>query len=145
MSNVGYTPGVGKTVATDTIGGVEYQRTKMVWGTTGTARDVRPVSVLNSVNSTASVTLASSGGILYGYCVVATTGVVAKIQVTIRDSTSNSTGNVLAGVVLSTGTAGQRQMNAWFGDVGVKLNRGLRVVRNTTTIKSSVILYVVSP
>ncbi len=36
-------------------------------------------------------------------------------------------------------------MNAWFGDVGIKLNRGLRVVRNTTTIKSSVILYVVSP
>ena len=38
--NVGYTPGVGATVAADDIGGVLYQRIKPVTGADGTAVDV---------------------------------------------------------------------------------------------------------
>ena len=38
--NVGYTPGSGEVIATDDIGGVQYQRVKPVWGTDGVANDV---------------------------------------------------------------------------------------------------------
>ena len=38
--NVGYTPGSGEIIATDDIGGVQYQRVKPVWGTDGQAQDV---------------------------------------------------------------------------------------------------------
>lgn len=147
MSNVGYTPGSGKTIATDTISAVEYQRTKLAWGTTGTARDMRPVSVVTSLDSTASAQLCSSAGILFGYNVGASTGTALKQQLLLRDSTSNSTGNVLAVVVLSTGAGAVRCVNAWFGDVGVKLSRGLRVVRQSTAAgaKNKVVAYVVSP
>ncbi len=37
--NVNITPGVGTSVATDDIGGVQYQRVKVVWGADGTAND----------------------------------------------------------------------------------------------------------
>ena len=38
--NVGYTPGSGEIIATDDIGGVQYQRVKPVWGVDGVANDV---------------------------------------------------------------------------------------------------------
>lgn len=38
--NVAITAGSGTTIATDDIGGVQYQRAKMVWGVDGTANDV---------------------------------------------------------------------------------------------------------
>lgn len=38
--NVDVTPGVGKTIATDDVGGVQYQRVKATWGPDGTANDV---------------------------------------------------------------------------------------------------------
>lgn len=37
--NVDITAGVGTTIATDNIGGVNYQRNKVVWGPDGTAND----------------------------------------------------------------------------------------------------------
>ncbi|MCA6470559.1 MAG: hypothetical protein IM591_09170 [Chitinophagaceae bacterium] len=39
-NNVGYTPGSGEIIATDDIGGVQYQRVKPVWGVEGVANDV---------------------------------------------------------------------------------------------------------
>ena len=44
--NVGYTPGVGATVAADDIGGVLYQRIKPVTGADGTAVDVSDANPL---------------------------------------------------------------------------------------------------
>jgi hypothetical protein len=38
--NVGYTPGSGEIIATDDIGGVQFQRVKPVWGVDGVAQDV---------------------------------------------------------------------------------------------------------
>lgn len=38
--NVGYTPGTGEIIATDDIGGIQYQRVKTVWGVDGVANDV---------------------------------------------------------------------------------------------------------
>jgi hypothetical protein len=38
--NVGYTPGSGEVIATDDIGGVQFQRVKPVWGIDGVAQDV---------------------------------------------------------------------------------------------------------
>ena len=38
--NVGYTPGSGEVIATDDIGGVQFQRVKPVWGVDGVANDV---------------------------------------------------------------------------------------------------------
>ncbi|MCA6490931.1 MAG: hypothetical protein ACK5A2_09410 [Bacteroidota bacterium] len=38
--NVGYTPGSGEVIATDDIGGVQFQRVKPVWGVDGVAQDV---------------------------------------------------------------------------------------------------------
>lgn len=40
--NVAITPGAGVTVATDDVGGVQYQRVKAVFGADGTATDVAP-------------------------------------------------------------------------------------------------------
>jgi hypothetical protein len=44
--NVGYTPGSGEVIATDDIGGVQYQRVKPVWGTDGQAQDVNNTTPL---------------------------------------------------------------------------------------------------
>jgi len=44
--NVGYTPGSGETIATDDIGGVQYQRVKPVWGIDGVANDVNATTPL---------------------------------------------------------------------------------------------------
>ena len=44
--NVGYTPGSGETIATDDIGGVQYQRVKPVWGVDGVANDVNATTPL---------------------------------------------------------------------------------------------------
>lgn len=44
--NVGYTPGSGATIATDDIGGVQYQRVKPVWGADGVANDVNATTPL---------------------------------------------------------------------------------------------------
>ena len=44
--NVGYTPGSGEVIATDDIGGVQYQRVKPVWGTDGVANDVNETTPL---------------------------------------------------------------------------------------------------
>jgi|694.fasta_scaffold10152_15 hypothetical protein len=44
--NVGYTPGSGETIATDEIGGVQYQRVKPVWGVDGVANDVNATTPL---------------------------------------------------------------------------------------------------
>ncbi|MHC2511887.1 hypothetical protein ACVII1_007125 [Bradyrhizobium elkanii] len=38
--NFDVTPGSGKTVATDDVGGIHYQRVKGVWGPDGTANDI---------------------------------------------------------------------------------------------------------
>jgi hypothetical protein len=43
---VGYTPGVGANIATDDIGGFQYQRIKPVWGADGIATDTSPVNPL---------------------------------------------------------------------------------------------------
>lgn len=48
------TSGAGPTIATDDIGGVHYQRAKMVWGADGTATDVSaaaPLPVRRSIDS----------------------------------------------------------------------------------------------
>lgn len=52
--NVGYTPGSGEIIATDDIGGVQYQRVKPVWGTDGVANDVNantplPIQVIGEM------------------------------------------------------------------------------------------------
>jgi hypothetical protein len=44
--NVGYTPGTGATIATDDIGGVQYQRVKPTWGADGIANDVTDTTPL---------------------------------------------------------------------------------------------------
>ena len=43
---VGYTPGTGITVATDDVGGFQYQRIKPVWGGDGIANDTSPTNPL---------------------------------------------------------------------------------------------------
>lgn len=44
--NASYTPGVGGSVATDNIGGVDYQRVKITVGDDGVAADVSPLNAL---------------------------------------------------------------------------------------------------
>lgn len=56
--NVGVTPGSGVTVATDDIGGVQYQRVKVTFGTDGSATDASssnplPVTILASATNIA--------------------------------------------------------------------------------------------
>jgi hypothetical protein len=39
VDNIAITPGTGATVATDDVGGIQYQRVKLTWGTDGIAND----------------------------------------------------------------------------------------------------------
>ncbi len=53
--NVDITAGSGTTVATDNIGGINYQRVKLTWGADGTATDASaaaPIPVTDSANGT---------------------------------------------------------------------------------------------
>lgn len=72
--NIDITPGSGRTVATDDIGGSHYQRVKVTWGADGTASDTsssNPLPVVSTIQTVADgrkvvttagtrVTLASS-------------------------------------------------------------------------------------
>ena len=75
---VAITPGTGVTVATDDVGGFQYQRIKPVWGSDGIATDVSPTTPLPvglgdnarffandyfTVAAISSVVLGSSGAI----------------------------------------------------------------------------------
>lgn len=60
MSNVNVTPGTGKTVATETIGGVEFQQIKIMDGKTGSS------SVLSFVNNGLAVPVSVMGTIIVG-------------------------------------------------------------------------------
>lgn len=144
MSNVGYTPGSGKTVATDTISAVEYQRIKIGIGSTGKFKELQPVTNGFSAASTAAATIASSSGILLGINVFSTASVTGSFIVQIRDSTSSSTGNIIWGICQSTGAGAVRQGGLWFGDVGVKFTSGLRIQR-IGVAKTTVNLYYLSP
>lgn len=44
--NVAFTPGVGGSLATDDLGGVQYQRVKVTWGTDGVANDANATTPL---------------------------------------------------------------------------------------------------
>lgn len=56
MSNINVTPGTGKTVSTDTVGGVEYQYIKIIDGTAGNNSNTAAVSANGlEVDITASV------------------------------------------------------------------------------------------
>jgi hypothetical protein len=78
--NLGYTPGVGATVATDDIGGVNYQRVKVVWGADGVANDASaaapiPVAQQGTVDVSGS-TVAVTGGVDVSGSAVSVTGTV---------------------------------------------------------------------
>lgn len=49
--NVAITPGAGATIATDDVGGVQYQRVKMAVGTDGTATDVSASNPIPAIMS----------------------------------------------------------------------------------------------
>jgi len=60
VDNVSITPGTGATVATDDVGGVQYQRVKSTWGVDGSAVDTSatnplPVNMMASSSNAASV------------------------------------------------------------------------------------------
>ena len=94
--NVSVTPGTGSSIATDDIGGVQYQRVKMVLGADGVnggdvaAANPMPMKLTDGTNAAAIV--AADG--VYGLVIV-TPGHV---------STANSTTAVLSGGATFTGT-----------------------------------------
>jgi hypothetical protein len=51
--NVAVTPGTGATIATDDVGGVQYQRVKICVGTDGAAADVTPATATTMTASVA--------------------------------------------------------------------------------------------
>src|SRR6185503_16381569 len=57
--NVGYTPGVGASVAADEIGGVLYQRVKPVHGADGSATDTSSANPFPTVDAAAGTLLTS--------------------------------------------------------------------------------------
>lgn len=94
--NVDITPGTGKTVATDDISGVQYQRVKVTWGADGTATDT-------SASSPLPVTVTTITAIGDGRKVVTTAGTRVTLasstaikQVVITAETDN-TGYVVVG------------------------------------------------
>src|SRR4051812_36434763 len=56
--NFDITPGTGRTIGTDLVGGVDYQRVKVVWGPDGTVNDADVAS-----GKSLPVQLRTSGGV----------------------------------------------------------------------------------
>jgi hypothetical protein len=113
--NVDITPGTGKTVATDDIAGVQYQRVKVTWGADGTATDA-------SASAPLPVTVATITAIGDGRKVVATATTRVQLatstavkQVVITAETDN-TGYVVVG--------GSTVVAALATRTGVPLNPG---------------------
>lgn len=74
MSNIDVTPGSGKTVSTETVGSVEYQRVKIVGGETGSTSvmGVTPdgsikVSVIGTIGVSGTVNLGTQSGSVVGF------------------------------------------------------------------------------
>lgn len=62
--NIDVTPGLGKTIGADDVGGILYQRVKMVWGVDGVANDAsatNPVPVIASPVAGTSAAVTSVG------------------------------------------------------------------------------------
>lgn len=138
--NVGYSPGVGASIASDDISSVHYQRIKLGIGADGKYSELQPVTVAAATQGTADVTITSSSNILFGVWACSTSGAAAEVF--IRDSTSSSTGAIVWGAVFD-GSTGQRNGAAWFGPQGLKLNSGIRVDR--TAGNTRLALYYISP
>lgn len=137
--NVAITAGVGTSIATDDISGVQYQRVKLGLGGDGIFRELQPVTVTAATQGTGDVTIASSSAILFGVWACSTSGAAAEVF--IRDSTT-STGKVVWGAVFD-GSTGERNQSLWFGPQGLRLTNGIRVDR--TAGNSRLSLYYISP
>jgi hypothetical protein len=90
--NVDVTPGTGKTIAADDVGGVMYQRVKATWGPDGTANDVDVAS-----GKPMPMQLRGSGGsdILAGEYETVAASVTAQAL-----GATGATGDYIAGVLV---------------------------------------------
>lgn len=140
--NVGYSAGVGTSIATDDISSVHYQKVKVTIGGSDKAHDLQPVTASGVTASTTDTTIASSSGIFFGFMCFSTEAAGVG-QIHIRDSTSGSTGTFLAGARLSTG-ATDRDRSLWCGPQGVKFTSGLRIVL-PSTVTANVTAFFISP
>lgn len=57
---LGYTPGTGATIATDDVGGFQYQRVKLAWGVDGVAADTSATNPLPTRGYGATVTTSAT-------------------------------------------------------------------------------------
>ncbi len=106
-------PSTSVTIGSDTIGGIDYQRVKVVWGTTGTATELTTLAglptqlttsnldALESVNITSGTVTLTSGTLALG-TVTLTSGTVSLGNIgTVATVTSMTSGTV----TLTSGTA----------------------------------------
>jgi hypothetical protein len=139
--NVGYTPGVGATVAADDIGGVLHQRVKIGVGADGVATDVsaaNPMPVTGTVEVTAGTPLDVTGTVAVSGSVAVTGGLTdAELRaspvsvVALDPSTATSFGPITtANVVLFSAidTTGERSIvlqltGLWDGTINLQASQ----------------------
>jgi hypothetical protein len=75
--NVDVTPGTGKTIAADDVGGVLYQRVKIASGPDGSATDLSPYNSTCTITRPANTTAYTAGDVVGGALTFASAGPAA--------------------------------------------------------------------
>ncbi|BBC00198.1 hypothetical protein [Bradyrhizobium elkanii] len=146
--NFDVTPGSGKTVATDDIGGIHYQRAKMVWGADGTANDVdtaagkpMPVQSLPQTsgglsrtrtlipNNTTAIVVKSGAGQLYKIRATNNSATIAYIKIYDATSATAGSGTPVDTIMIPASTSGAGVVDTT--DLGVSFSTGITYIVTT--------------
>lgn len=125
--NVAITAGSGTNIATDDIGGVQYQRVKATWGVDGTATDVSAANPLPVVQTGALPAGTNSiGGVtLNSYVPPAA---VLHNQVSLPTANTRvalaATSTPCRGVTIKNPLAGGNTDSIWIGSITVTVGNG---------------------
>jgi hypothetical protein len=144
FGDIGVSPGVGKTVHTDTVGGVEYQAIKIMDGTTGGTSSATVSTIGLRVDLTTTTVVASTVGIngVVPVSIAASTSAVLVINApTVVQSTAGFNGSTIAvtnavgtTLAISGNLTGNQNVTVLASTVGIAGTVPTTVSNSTTAV-----------
>lgn len=98
--NVQITAGSGTIIASDDVGGAQYQRMKLGVGSDGVAKDLQPATIVAVVSASTDVQAVGAACTLLGWSFGENAGTAAVAELYLRDGTS-SAGTIVAHITLN--------------------------------------------
>jgi len=124
-------PGTGAVVATDDVGGAQFQRVKLTLGADGVnGGDLQAALVAAIAAGSSDVAATGAAGTLFGWTMAETAGAAATAVV--RDGASNA-----GGAIGYVNLASNESVRDWFGPQGIKITTGVWLERVTGSLAAT--------